>query len=172
MTTKGHSLTVVTPFRDWDLESEANIDYIFLEDTLKHLKQRYENRDAENLLKQSVWKSLIHWYDQQMATCQGNLESQGFSEILQLALKGNHKFDLIIYDLTYGPGCLLHLAYFFKNVPIVGIISSSLTANVLSVNQQVTFNPSLDPYVLTDFTQNMNYWQRLYNTALYGFDYL
>ena len=172
MSNRGHGLTVVTPTIKWDLEPETNIDFIFLEKTRKHLKQRYENRSTSNSMDQSIWKSLIHWYDQHMATCQGNLESNGFSEILQLALKGTHKFDLIIYDLTYGPGCLLHLAYLFENVPLVGITSSSLTSDILNMNQRETFNPALDPYILSHFTQNMNYWQRLYNTALYGFDYL
>ncbi|TMW52182.1 hypothetical protein DOY81_002741, partial [Sarcophaga bullata] len=172
LSNRGHGLTVVTPTIKWDLETEANIDFIFLENTRNHLEQRYENRNAVSFMDQSVWKSLIHWYDQHMATCQGNLESKGFSDILQLALKQKHKFDLIIYDLTYGPGCLLHLVDLFENVPLVGITSSSLTSDILNINPQLALNPALDPYVLSDFTQNMNYWQRLYNTALFGFDYL
>ncbi|XP_065359993.1 UDP-glycosyltransferase UGT5 [Calliphora vicina] len=168
---KGHDLTVVTP-SIWDLEQETNIDFIHLENTNKFLKQRYEiKNNTENALEQSNWKMVVNWYDQHMATCRGNLESLGFSQVLNLALKGKRSIDLIIYDVTYGPSCLLHIAHLFGRIPIVGITSSTLTSDILKINQNSVLNAALDPYGLSDFGRNMNYWKRLYNSALYGFDY-
>ncbi|XP_037807216.1 UDP-glycosyltransferase UGT4 [Lucilia sericata] len=168
---KGHDLTVVTP-SIWDLESETNIDFIYLENTQQFLRQRYENNNnSHNALDQSNWKFIVNWYDQHMARCRGNLESSGLSEVLKLALQRKRVFDLLIYDVTYGPNCLLHIAYLFGATPIVGITSSTLTADILNINQHSGLNAALDPYVLSDFGKNMNYWKRLYNTALFGFDY-
>ncbi|XP_023301143.2 UDP-glycosyltransferase UGT4 [Lucilia cuprina] len=169
---KGHDLTVVTT-SIWELESETNIDFIYLEKTQQFLRQRYANSNSShNALDQSNWKFIVNWYDQHMATCRGNLESSGLSEVLKLALQRKRVFDLLIYDVTYGPSCLLHVAHLFGVTPIVGITSSTLTADILNIYQYSGLNAALDPYVLSDFDKNMNYWKRLYNTALFGLDYV
>lgn len=170
MSAKGHDLTIITP-SVWEVEQQTNVEFIHLEHTHKFLKERYENNTLNNL-EQSNWKLIVNWYDHYMATCRGNLESTGLSEALDLALKRKRSFDMIIYDVSYGPGCLLHMAYFYGKIPIVGITSSTLTSEILNINGLNTdLSASLDPYTLSDFQRNMNYWRRLYNVALYGFDY-
>ncbi|KAM7357625.1 UDP-glycosyltransferase family 305 member A1 [Cochliomyia hominivorax] len=175
LSAKGHDLTVVTP-SIWNLEDETNIEFIHLENTHRFLRKRSENNsnnNNNNALDQSNWKLIVNWYDQHMATCRGNLESTGISEALDMVLNKKRSFDLIIFDMTYGPGCLLHLAYFYKNIPIVGVTSSTLTSDILTVNQpKSTLNPAIDPFILSDFQRNMNFGKRLYNNVLYGFDYV
>ncbi|XP_073837599.1 UDP-glycosyltransferase family 305 member A1 [Musca autumnalis] len=173
---RSHHLTIVTSSQNSDYEDDfLRADFIHLEKTQHFLKQRYEALTQQELLQQSTWKFIIHWYDRQMATCRANLESIGFSEALHLAVKEKRKYDVIIYDVTYGAGCLLHLAYLFGQTPIIGLTSGHLNVqNALPLHSSAAvelLNPSLDPYVLSDFKRNMSYWKRWHNTALYAFDY-
>ncbi|XP_005179264.1 UDP-glycosyltransferase UGT4 [Musca domestica] len=173
---RDHHLTVVTsnPANEFE-DSFLNAEFIHLEKTQTFLRQRYEALTHAELLHQSTWKFVVHWYDRQMATCRANLESIGFSEALHLAVKEKRQYDLIIYDVTYGAGCLLHLAYLFGQTPIVGLASGHLNVQnllPLSVAAGELLNPSLHPYVLSDFGRDMSYWRRWHNNALYAFDYL
>ncbi|XP_013103577.2 UDP-glucuronosyltransferase 2B15 [Stomoxys calcitrans] len=168
-----HQLTIVTA-TSWTTDEDVfpNARLVHLEKTQVALKERYESITIGDLLKQSTWKNIIQWYDRQMATCRANLESIGFSEALHLALKEKGKYDLIIYDIAYGAGCLLHLAYLFGNTPIIGITSGPLNSQSLFTAHESLLNPALDPHILSDFNEDMNYWKRWHNTALYAFDYL
>lgn len=175
LSNKGHDLTIVTANSPWNNENEdsdwPNAEFIYFENTQQILQQRYENLTNREMLQQNIWKYVTHWYDRQMTTCRGNLESVGFSEVLHLAVKEKRRYDVIIYDMTYGSGCLLHLAYLWKDVPIIGITSGLVNDQILSMSGRSVMKPSLDPYILSDFATNMNYWKRLQNTALYVFDY-
>lgn len=171
---RGHKLTIISAAH-WPDQVEddfQNAEFVHLEKTQHFLKERYENQAPQDLLGQSTWKFITHWYDRQMATCRANMESIGFSEALHLAVKEKRKYELILYDVTYGMGCLLHLAYLFGETPIIGITSGHLNGQHLAENQGILLNPAVDPYVLTDFGSEMNYWKRVQNTALYAFDYL
>ncbi|XP_075164363.1 UDP-glycosyltransferase family 305 member A1 [Haematobia irritans] len=170
---RNHKLTIITS-TSWTTDEDdfPNAEFVHLEKTQVFLRERYADQTFEKQLQQSSWKNIMHLYDQQLATCRANLESIGFSEALHLAIKEKHKYQMIIYDITYGAGCLLHLAYLFGDIPIIGITSGHLNDQNLFLTQANLMNPAIDPYILSDFTTDMSYWKRWHNTALYAFDYL
>lgn len=143
-----------------------------LEVTPRFLEHHSERVPPHDLLKQSTWRFITNWYDRQMLICHTNMESMGFSRALNLAVKEKRRYDLIVYDITYGMGCLLHLAYLFEDIPIVGITSGPLNGQNMDLYKDSIFNPAMDPYILSDFGSAMNYWKRIQNVGLYVFDYL
>lgn len=116
------------------------------------------NLIREKFIPQELIIAICLSIDQHMATCRGNVESIGFSQVLNLALKGKRSIDMIIYDVTYGPSCLLHIAHLFGRIPIVGITSSSLTSDILKINQNSVLNAALDRSRLDTNNDNMTWY--------------
>lgn len=82
----------------------------------------------------------------------------------------NFKFDLVIHDYTCGP-CLLFLMKKFNNPPLVSVTAFS--------NPDYTYDlvgghlhPAYVPFYGLTYGCDMNFFQRTWNTFIYGFSYV
>ncbi|XP_067646681.1 UDP-glycosyltransferase UGT5 [Eurosta solidaginis] len=165
---RGHTLTVVSG--NARPTKSSHITQIHLDEIAKTLRQNNSPKLFSNTWL-SPFEQLFYWYDRQMKICQSVLSSDGLQELIELAPSQSEEqqpYDLILYDATYGPSCLLLLTELFKNVPIVGVSASQITPDLLSVARGSQVQPATVPHFLTAHSENMNFFVRLHNTIIYA----
>lgn len=166
LASRGHQLTVVAP--NVPTESIQNITFIHLEQTYLTIMKHYEKEMAgSSAMPSNSFMSMVMWYKYQMTTTKGILASEGFQTAIELKAEQNAKFDLIIFDSSNGPSGLLNLAHLYPDAPIVGISAFTVFPEVFELARSGGSNPSMVPYFTTLYDEQMNYWQRIYNTVHY-----
>ncbi|XP_053952724.1 UDP-glucuronosyltransferase 2B1 [Anastrepha ludens] len=161
---RGHKLTVVSGSR---LTSKPpGVAQIHLEDVKAVLDTNKPPKLFTNPWL-SPFERVIHWCDRQMKICKAVLSSSGLQELIELSRQAE-PFDLIIYDATYGPSCLLALAQLFENIPIVAVSTSYITPDLLKVARGTHIQPATVPHFTTVHNEHMNFLERLHNTIVYA----
>ncbi|XP_037945001.1 UDP-glucosyltransferase 2, partial [Teleopsis dalmanni] len=166
---RDHELTVITPVVGGELH--RGINYLLLDDVYDAVQKSFENDHSDTMAIFRPFRNTLKWYERELHTCKAIYASKGFRKAYELSKLEARNFDLIIYDVTYGPGCLW-LTHYFKDVPIVGISAYGITPKLLHMARSGAgaLQPSTRPHFTSELGENMNFFQRLYNSALYGFE--
>lgn len=158
---KGHNITMVSV--DNDKNPPPNVHYIYLEAVYETL---YGGESTIDLLAMSDEKSfeaiqsLYVWCDQ---CCQGILNSKGLDIILNYP--NDFKFDAVIYDFTCGP-CLLPLIHKFNYPPLISVTAFNnppYTHHLIGGQKY----PAYVPHFVTEYSNQMSFPQRVFNSILY-----
>lgn len=163
---KGHNVTFVSV--DTVKKPTLNVHYIFLEKTYEIFYGGSESFDVVEFASKSASASIVESPFVYAAACQGILASKGLDKILNYP--NDFKFDLVIHDFTFGP-CLLPLVAKFKNPPLISISAFAnppYTADIVGGQKY----PTYIPHYAVNFSTDMNFFQRFYNTYLYFIDWM
>ncbi|XP_055623108.1 uncharacterized protein LOC129766560 [Toxorhynchites rutilus septentrionalis] len=158
---KGHNLTVVSA----DVENipKANITYIHLEKAYSYL---HEVLDLSEMANKNTFGGVRDLYAWGTGMCKGVLNSNGMHRIMDYP--DDFKFDLVIADVTLGP-CMFGLLHKFGNPPIIGVTAynnPSYTPDFVGGRKEHGYVP----YVMLNYDDDMNFFQRVYNYAVYSYD--
>lgn len=163
---KGHNVTFVSA--DVSPKALPNVHYIHLERTYEVF---YVGEDAQDVLmmaEQTPAASVRELPQFFKASCHGNLASEGLDVIVNYP--NDFKFDVVINDFTFGP-CLLPLIAKFNFPPLVSI---SAFANPPYTTDYVGGQkyPAYIPHYAVDYSTDMTFAQRVFNTYLYFLDWM
>lgn len=161
---KGHNITMASV--DNDQNPYPNIHYIFMEETYPTLYN--SGFDMMELAEVSAVKGVITVNDFCDLACDGILKSKGLEQIINYP--DDFKFDLVLYDLTCGP-CMLPLVHRFKYPPLVAVTAFSNPPFTPQLIGGQKF-PATVPHYYSDYSNHMNFPQRLMNHLLYFLDNL
>lgn len=162
---KGHNVTFLST--DLVKKETKNVHYI-------HLEKAYDSPmagDGEmNILDfadQTNEQFLIMTPFFYMMVCDLLLESNGLDSLLNYPK--DFKFDVVIFDMTFGP-CLLPLLERFNNPPLISV---SAFANPPYTTDYVGGHkfPAYIPHFAVTYSTVMTFTQRFYNTFLYILDW-
>ncbi|XP_055382028.1 UDP-glucosyltransferase 2-like [Condylostylus longicornis] len=159
--TRGHNLTVLI----CDLPKNPNnvhenVRFIDMSDMHKYLMNEAE---VEEFIDANAFKAMYSFCSYNILTCQATLKSKGFS--LFMEKYKNEKFDLILYDYTFGP-CLLGLVHKYDYPPLISIS----TFPYVPLATKFTgghFYPSYISYHSASLKPQNNFFDRMYNHILY-----
>ena len=115
LATKGHNVT----FLSVDLvkkEIKNDVHYIHLEKTYEFIFHGDEPVNLLDVAAQGTVESITAMPDFCLAVCHGALMSSGLDSLLNYPK--DFKFDVLIYDFTFGP-CLLPLLHKFNYPPLI-----------------------------------------------------
>lgn len=163
LSAKGHNVTFVSA--DLAKKEVPNVHYV-------HLERAYDVYLASSVVLDLAYKPAVEtilalplFCD---GVCEGILASKGLEQILNYP--EDFKFDVVIYDFTFG-ACLLPLVARFNNPPLVSI---SAFANPPHTTEFVGGQnyPAYVPHYVTDYSTEMTFFQRVFNTFLYFIDWM
>ncbi|KAG5671544.1 hypothetical protein PVAND_001737 [Polypedilum vanderplanki] len=166
---KGHEITLISPYVQ--KVAHENIKMIKLNGATEAVMQRSQMTFKE-LRNLSVIEQLNEKIDLGAFMVDFALEHENMKNIL----KSGEKFDLFIYDAFYND-VLLGIPHFMK-IPVIAF-------NSIGQNQQTNemtrtaINPATIPNILLEFNNEMDFFERIRNTAVtltelyyYHFNYL
>lgn len=161
---RGHNVTVIST--DLDPNPPKNVKYIHLEGVYDFI---YENEkfDILSFVHMNPIESIDPIYSFSVLACQGIERASGLQILLNYPQ--DFKFDLIIYDFSTGP-CLLGFLHRFNYPPVVGVTSFNnppYTPNIVGGHNQYSYQP----YLTSTFSNNMTFFERMFNLVLYAVDY-
>ncbi|EDS25660.1 UDP-glucuronosyltransferase 2B20 [Culex quinquefasciatus] len=162
---KGYNLTIVSA--DVEKVQKVNLTYIHLEETYQAVHEGDSAIDLFEMAQEGLVKSMLTFYDYGMASCGGSLRSKGLKQIL--SYPNDFKFDLVLYDFTFGP-CILGLFHKFGQPPLVGVSAFNnppYTDDLIGGHKY----PAYIPYYTLNYGSDMTFLQRLENAFIYAADY-
>ncbi|XP_037024092.1 UDP-glucosyltransferase 2-like [Bradysia coprophila] len=149
----GHEVTFVSPF---PLNKPIkNCTEILLEHSWAGYKREVNN---------------VHFWDSFLNVLDYGTKLTGWattSENLKELIRSDKTFDVIIIELIYGEA-LLGLGHHF-NAPVIATSSFGAYKWTTDVVASPVFS-SFMPNTNNGYTDRMNFWQRMYNSASYWFD--
>lgn len=166
LTEKGHNVTFLSA--DLPKKTIPNLHYIHLEKVYEVFLGGGEAMDILHYADRGTVESILGLRGVISASCTGILASKGLDVILNYP--SDFKFDVVIYDFTFGP-CLLPLLTKFNNPPLVSI---SAFANPPYSTDLVGGQkyPAYVPHYAINYSSHMTFFQRCFNTYLYFVDWL
>lgn len=166
---KGYNITMASV--DIDKNPLPNIHYIFMEETYPTI---YGNGDGEKgfdmleLADTPPVRGVMEVNDWCDLACDGILKSKGLEQILNYP--DDFKFDLVLYDVTCGP-CMLPLMHKFKYPPLITVTAFNNPPYAVQIVGGQKY-PATVPHYYSDYSNRMNFQQRLTNHFLYFLDNL
>lgn len=163
---KGHNVTFVSV--EGAKQKISNVHNIHLEKVYEAYFHGEESLDVLYYADEGAIEALIELPEVFEAVCDGALESKGLDEIL--SYPDNFKFDVIIYDFSFGP-CLLPLVTKFNDPPLIAVSAFAnppYSTDVIGGQKYPAFVPHYD----VPYTSEMTYVQRFHNTLTYFVDWL
>lgn len=163
---KGHNVTFVSA--DTVKKSTPNVHYIHLEKTYEAF---FGDGDSSNVLdfaNETAVESIMGLPEVFAVVCGGIIASKGLDAIINYP--DNFKFDAVIYDFTFGP-CLLPLVAKFNNPPLISISAFAnppYTSDIVGGQKY----PAYIPHYAVNYSTEMTFVQRFFNTYLYLIDWL
>uniref|UniRef100_A0A8D8F451 UDP-glucuronosyltransferase 2B15 n=1 Tax=Culex pipiens TaxID=7175 RepID=A0A8D8F451_CULPI len=162
---KGYNLTIVSA--DVEKVQKVNMTYMHLEETYQAVHEGDSAIDLFEMAQEGLVKSMLTFYDYGMASCGGSLRSKGLKQIL--SYPNDFKFDLVLYDFTFGP-CILGLFHKFGQPPLIGVSAFNnppYTDDLIGGHKY----PAYIPYYTLNYGSDMTFLQRLENAFIYAADY-
>lgn len=162
---KGHNVTFVSV--DVSKKQVPNVHYIHLE---RAYEVHLESQDSFKVLDYaslSPVDSILHLPYFDANVCDGVLASKGLDRILDYPK--DFKFDAVLYDFTFGP-CLLPLVTRFNDPPLIsvsGFANPPFTTDLVGGQKY----PAFAPHYAVDYSTEMTFFQRAFNTYLYFVDW-
>ena len=108
--------------------------------------------------KETFTKMFLGYKEFVEKVCVGSLNSKGYQQLLNFPK--NFKFDLIIYDFTIFPQCLLGMVHKFNNPSVIGVTPFLFSGKVAKLSGSLIF-PGIAPSPLSSLTRKMNFQQRV-----------
>lgn len=163
---KGHNVTFLSV--DNVKKTTPNVHYIHLEKTYEIYYGGSESFDILAFATQPPTLSVVEASNIYTHACKAALASNGIDTLVNYP--DDFKFDVVIHDFTFGP-CLLPLMARFKNPPLISI---SAFANPPYTSDSIGGQkyPSYIPHYAVNYSTEMNFFQRFFNTYLYLIDWL
>jgi glucuronosyltransferase len=166
---RGHNITFLST--DPQKSVVENVHYIDLENSYENLNKIFaaERKDFDIIkwsleLNRNKLLTAFGLTDYSSKNCKSIMDSaNGLEKIL--AYPDDFKFDLVIYDFTFGP-CVLPIVTKFNQPPMVGVsafLNPPLTHLLIGGNKY----PAYVPHYALDFPQIMSFYQRSFNLLLY-----
>lgn len=109
------------------------------------------------------WRVALDMYEVSYNLVNWTMHSTNFQQLLH----SESKFDVVIVEI-FGSDALLGLGHYF-NAPVIGFCgfgASKWTSDLVGT----PIIPSFVPYPFNGYSDRMNFWQRLYNSASYWFE--
>jgi glucuronosyltransferase len=163
---KGHNVTFVSV--DAVKKTTPNVHAIHLEKTYEIVFGGSDGFDLLEYADLPATASIVETGDFYAQVCEGIIASSGLDTILNYP--NDFKFGAVIFDFTFGP-CLLPLMAKFNNPPLISI---SAFANPPYTTDLVGGQkyPAYIPHYAINYSSDMNFFQRFFNTYLYLVDWL
>lgn len=164
---KKHNVTFVSV--DVSKKQVENVHYIELEKTYDTIYGGDDGGfDILALSQETPLQAISGFHSYAKSNCDGVLTSDGLEIILNYP--NDFKFDLVIHDFTCGP-CLLPLLHKFNYPPLVAVTAfGNPPYTGLTIGGQKY--PAYIPHYLLNYSTDMTFVQRFYNTLLYAWDLL
>ncbi|KAG5685003.1 hypothetical protein PVAND_014206 [Polypedilum vanderplanki] len=169
---RGHNVTFVSA--DLDKNPPKNLHYIHLEKQYEAFVEEStgnnasETVDYTELVGLNPWITIMMFNGYGFDVCSSLAKSKGFWRILNYP--DDFKFDLMVYDYTFGP-CSLGLLKKFNYPPLIGITAfcnPPTTADIIGGDK---LGLTVKPHYTLDYdVKDMNIYQRIFNGILNMFD--
>ncbi|XP_055376130.1 UDP-glucosyltransferase 2-like [Condylostylus longicornis] len=159
---RGHNLTVLIsdlPKNPKDLHK--NVHFIDMNDMYQNL---FNEADFESFLDISPLQMMSGYCMYNILVCEATLKSKGFS--LFMEKYKNEKFDLILYDYTFGP-CLLGLVHMYNYPPLISV-SAFPYVPIATKFTGGHFYPAYVSYHSVTWDPINNFLDRMHNHMLYA----
>lgn len=114
-----------------------------------------------------VWENINFFFFYGTRTCSLVSETKGLQQLLDYP--SDFKFDLIVFELTIGNGCLYPLIQRFNYPPTIGITSFLLPSFVSHIFGN-HLHPSYLPFYHYEFDTEMSFFERVRNTIFVYYD--
>lgn len=163
---KGHNVTFLSA--DIVKKPTENVHYIHLEKVYETFYQGDESLNVLHYADQSPLEAILDVPSLFTVICEGVLASKGLDVIVNYPK--DFKFDVIIYDFTFGP-CLVPLVTRFNYPPVVSISAFANPPYTTDIIGGQNY-PAYVPYYSLDYPVEMTFIQRANNLFLYFVDYL
>lgn len=164
---KGHNITMASV--DNDEKPYPNIHYVFMEETYSTMfTSDGAGFDMMELAEASPIEGVVNVNDFCDLACDGILKSKGLQQLINYP--ENFKFDVVLYDITCGP-CMLPLLHRFGYPPLISVTAFSNPPFTPQLIGGQKF-PGTVPHYYSDYSNQMNFPQRLMNHLLYFLDNL
>lgn len=161
---KGYNVTFLSA--DLAKTQTKNLYYIHLEKVYEELEKDFSGEKILDYADTPPIIGLLMFALNCQVFYEGIVKSRGLETILNYP--DDFKFDAVLYDATWGP-TLLPLMAKFNNPPLI-----SLTAFVNSVYTTETLGshkyPAYIPHYNLEYSTEMNFFQRMWNTLHYVID--
>jgi glucuronosyltransferase len=163
---KGYNVTFVSV--DGGKHKTANVHKIQLEKAYEAFFKGEDSLDVLYYADEGAIEALIELPEVFEAVCDGALNSKGLDEIL--AYPDTFKFDLVIYDFSFGP-CLLPLLTKFNYPPLIAATAFAIppySSDLIGGQKYPAYIPHYDVTYSTD----MSFLERFHNTLTYFVDWM
>jgi len=160
---RGHNLTVLIadlPKKPKDFHK--NVRYIHLENIYNILRGSADT-EIKEFIDISPLQMVSGYCQYSVGNCHGSVTSKGFKEFMEKYQ--NEKYDLVLYDYTFGP-CLLGLLHVYDYPPLVSITAFPYQPIANKFNGG-HYYPSYISYHSSLLDPKNNFIDRMYNHILY-----
>ncbi|CRK89595.1 CLUMA_CG003252, isoform A [Clunio marinus] len=164
---KGHNVTFLSA--DLDKRPIPNLHYVHLEKTYETIKAGQEEIDILAFAELTAYQYLFVAADYFELVCTGNLASKGIDELLNYPK--DFKFDVVIYDFTFGP-CVLPLLARFNYPVLISITAFSNPPYTTDLVGGQKYPGYLPHYMLNIGPKEMNLMDRINNHFLFIVDWM
>lgn len=163
---RGHNVTAIGA--DVDPNPSKNVHYIHLEGVYDYM---YSSQGGKLVLVDYAYAGAVENIGLSTKfpaiACRGMQRSKGLQTLMNYPK--DFKFDLVLYDLSCGP-CLIGFLHRFNYPPLVTWTGFNKPPFAINVGGGHNFF-SYAPFYSSTFSNEMNFWERVYNMYLYAVQY-
>lgn len=162
----GHNVTVFAP--DKDVSTITNLHFIWAEKVYETIYPPEENTNEKYSQATSPFSIITDVWPGVLPMCESLLDTDGFRQLLNYP--NSFKVDLLIVDITIGP-CWAGFLHRFKYPPIVGITAFEIPDYIYDYMDGHR-QPAYIPHQTSEYTNNMNFFERFTNFYVNIFEHV
>lgn len=163
---KGHNLTFLSA--DIVEKKTPNVHYIHLEKMYETFYGKEDSFKALDFADASPYRMLVELAQMYEIICDGALSSNGLESLLNYPV--DFKFDAVLHDFVFGP-CMLPLLHRFDYPPMIavsGFGNPPYSTDYIGGQKY----PAYIPHYADDYSTEMTFSQRVFNTFLYAVEWM